>query len=307
MNVSQLNHPTDRLLYVIAGPTAVGKTAIAIQLAQTLQTEIVSADSRQCYYDMTIGTAKPSSEELAAVHHYFIDDFPVEEALTAADYEQLALGYLQKVFRKNKTAVVCGGTGLYIRALCEGLDEMPEINDHVVTEVNRNYEMEGLEWLQNAVAQEDPLFYSIGEIQNPARLIRALIFKRSTGKSILDFRTGNKKERPFKIIKTGLELPRPVLYERINHRVDMMMEQGLLDEVKSLYPKHHLKNLQTVGYAELFDHLDGKCTLIEAVEKIKQNTRHYAKRQMTWFKKDTDMNWFAADDPDVVQKILAIQ
>lgn len=307
MNVSQTTNQNNHLLYVIAGPTAVGKTAIAIQLAQALQTEIVSADSRQCYNDMTIGTAKPSAEELKAVHHYFIDEFPVEQALTAADYEQLSLGYLQKIFRKHNTAVVCGGTGLYIRALCDGLDEMPEINDSVLTDVNENYKAEGIEWLQKAVAKEDPLFYSLGEIQNPARLIRALVFIRSTSKSILDFRTGNKKNRPFKTIKIGLELPRPVLYDRINRRVDIMMKEGLLDEVKSLYPKHHLKNLQTVGYAELFDYLDGNGSLDQAIEKIKQNTRHYAKRQMTWFKKDTEMNWFAADDPDILSKICQLR
>lgn len=291
--------------FVITGPTASGKTTAAIQLAQKLGTAVISADSRQCYNEMTIGTAKPSPEELSAAPHYFINAFPVTESLTAADYEELALNYLHTIFQSNDAAVVCGGTGLYIRALCEGLDEMPEISIDIAQDVQEKYEMLGLSWLQQSVRGEDPQFYTQGEIQNPARMLRALIFKRSTGESILNFRTGSKKERPFRIVKIGLELPREVLYERINARVDEMMEQGLLDEVRALYPLRHLKNLQTVGYVELFDYLDKKLTLPEAVEKIKQNTRHYAKRQMTWFKKDKEIHWLPADDPGIADKILS--
>jgi len=292
---------------VIAGPTAVGKTAIAIALAESLNTEIVSADSRQCYREMSIGTAKPSAEELRQVRHYFIDSFPVTEELDAADYEQLALDYLSEVFKTHTAAVVCGGTGLYIKALCEGLDSMPGVDEVIAVQVNREYEERGLAWLQQAVMQEDPEFYSKGEIKNPARLLRALIFKRSTGESILSFRSGTVKERPFRIIKVGLELPRELLYERINKRVDIMMREGLLDEVRELYPHKHLKNLQTVGYTELFDHLDGKYSLDEAVEKIKQHTRNYAKRQMTWFTKDKAINWFRANDTEVINKISALK
>ncbi|MBN8670942.1 MAG: tRNA (adenosine(37)-N6)-dimethylallyltransferase MiaA [Chitinophagales bacterium] len=292
--------------YIIAGPTAVGKTAIAIALAKRLGTEIVSADSRQCYREMSIGTAKPSTSELTSVKHHFIDTHSVTTALDAADYETLALGYLQNIFATHDAAVVCGGTGLYIKALCEGLDTMPAVSDEVVHDVNNEYETRGLQWLQHAVMEEDPDFYKEGEIKNPARLLRALIFKRSVGESIINYRTGEKKKRDFRIVRVGLELPREVLYERINTRVDKMMENGLLDEVRNLYSLRHLKNLQTVGYSELFEHIEGLYTLQEAVDKIKQNTRHYAKRQMTWFRKDKEMHWLQADDPQVLDKILAL-
>lgn len=292
--------------YVIAGPTAVGKTAVAIELAKRLGTTIVSADSRQCYREMSIGTAKPSPAELQEVKHYFIDSFSVNEELDASDYEELALAYLSEIFQEHDTAVVCGGTGLYIKALCEGLDNMPAIDTAIAKELNTKYELFGLKWLQQSIMQEDPAFYNQGEVKNPARMLRALIFKRSTGESILNFRTGKVKERPFHIIKVGLELPREVLYQRINQRVDHMMQDGLLEEVQRLYPLKRLKNLQTVGYSELFDHLDGKYTLEEAVEKIKLNTRHYAKRQMTWFRKDKDIHWFPATEAGLIDKILAL-
>ncbi len=283
-----------------------GKTAIAIALAKRLGTEIVSADSRQCYREMSVGTAKPSAEELLVVKHHFIDTHSVTTALDAADYETLALGYLQDIFATHDAAIVCGGTGLYIKALCEGLDTMPAVSDEVVRDVNNEYETRGLQWLQHAVMEEDPDFYKEGEIKNPARLLRALIFKRSVGESIINYRTGEKKKRDFRIVRVGLELPREVLYERINTRVDKMMENGLLDEVRNLYSLRHLKNLQTVGYSELFEHIEGLYTLPEAVDKIKQNTRHYAKRQMTWFRKDKEMHWLQADDPQVVDKILVL-
>lgn len=255
---------------------------------------------------MTIGVAKPSLAELQAVKHYFINEFPVNRAVTAADYESLALQYLDEVFAHSDNAVVCGGTGLYIKALCEGLDEMPAVDASIAALVEHDYLRHGLAWLQQAVATEDPTFYSSAETQNPARLLRALSFIRSTGASISQYRTNTRKQRPFSIIKIGLELPRPVLYSRIDHRVNAMMEQGLLDEVKSLQPYRHLKNLQSVGYTELFDYLDGKCTLPEAVDKIKQHTRNYAKRQLTWFKKDTEMNWLSADDPSLTDRILSL-
>lgn len=296
--------PHPHTVYVIAGPTAVGKTAIAIQLAQRLGTSIISADSRQCYREMTIGTAKPTEEELTQVHHYFINSHTVTEHLTTADFEQLALGYLQEIFKTNDAAVVCGGTGLYIKSLCEGIDEMPDVDVTIEREVNEQYQQQGIEWLQNAVQQEDPEFYQQGEMQNPVRMIRALSFIRSTGKSILSYRTGVKTVRPFNIIKIALDLPREVLYERINRRVDIMMEQGLLEEVKQLYPQRHLKNLQTVGYSELFDYMDGKYTLEEATDKIKQHTRNYAKRQLTWFRKDKEFHWLEAGDAHIIDKIL---
>ena len=291
---------------IIEGPTAVGKTAISIRVAHPLRTEIVSADSRQCYAEMSIGTAKPSADELRQVKHHFIGEFPVTHQLTAADYERLALGYLDNIFIHHDTAIVCGGTGLYINALCNGLDEMPQVDATIAAAINDTYSKEGLAWLQNAVQTEDAAFYATGEIHNPSRLLRALSFIRSTGRSITEYRTSTRKGRPFRIIKIGLELPREILYERINKRVDVMMQEGLLEEVRSLLPYRDLKNLQTVGYSELFDHLEGNCTLAEATDKIKQHTRNYAKRQMTWFKKDKDIVWLPADDPTVAQQIAAL-
>ncbi len=297
---------TRNTVYIIAGPTASGKTAAAIALAQRLGTAIVSADSRQCYEGMTIGTAKPDTIELATVPHYFIDCFPPTTPLTAADYEKLALGYLEKIFVTRNTAVVCGGTGLYIKALCEGLDNMPETNPDINNQVEASYKDLGITWLQQAIAAEDPEFYKTGEIHNPARMLRALAFVRSTGTSILQYRTSQPKARPFDIVKVALDLPREVLYDRINKRVDTMLAQGLVAEVQALIPYRHLKNLQTVGYAEIFDYLDGSCTLPEATEKIKQHSRNYAKRQITWFKKDTQFTWLSANDPELIEKILQL-
>ena len=254
---------------------------------------------------MTIGTAKPTPAELAEVKHYFIDEFPITASLTAADYERLALGYLEEIFKSRATAVVCGGTGLYIKALTDGIDDMPQVNEDISDEVAAGYLEHGIKWLQEAIMNEDPWFYQSSEKDNPVRLIRALVFVRSTGESILSYRRGEKKQRDFKAIKIGLELPRVLLYDRINMRVDTMMANGLLDEVKSLYPQKELKNLQTVGYSELFDYLDGECSLEEAVDKIKQHSRNYAKRQMTWFKKDGDVHWYDAGDNDLVEKIFS--
>lgn len=298
--------PAGKTLFVIAGPTAVGKTAVAIALAKQLGTEIISADSRQCYKGMTIGTAKPTAEELAQVRHHFIDCLDIGTHFTAADYETFAMNTLTDIFEKYDTAVVCGGTGLYIQALCTGLDEMPEVDKSIVSEAEALYEKFGIGWLQQAVASEDPNFFTAGEVHNPARLLRALSFVRATGKSITEFRTGTGKKRPFDIIKIGLELPREVLYARINTRVDQMIAHGLLDEVKSLLPHRHLKNLNTVGYSELFDYLDGKYSLAEAIEKIKQHTRNYAKRQLTWFRKDKEFVWMNAGETGLIHRILHI-
>ena len=290
-------------LIVIAGPTAVGKTAIAIELAKLLNTEVISADSRQCYRGMTIGTAQPSAEERAIVPHHFVDCYDVQEALNAADFERFALEKLNQIFSKSQYAIVCGGTGLYIKALCEGLDDMPSIDSTINQNVLDNYASKGIEWLRESLQKNDPDFVAVGEMENPARMLRALAFKLSSGSSIVQFRTGIKKERPFQIIKVGLELPREQLYERINQRVEIMMQQGLLQEVQQLYPQRHLKNLQTVGYAELFEYLEKRMTLAQAVEKIKQHSRNYAKRQLTWFKRDDEWKWFMANEAEIVQKI----
>jgi len=281
---------------VIAGPTAVGKTAAAIEVARHFGTEIISADSRQCYKELNIGVARPSEEELQAVPHYFVASHSVHNKINAAFFEQYALKKAAELFQKHDTIVIVGGTGLYIKAFCEGMDAMPHVPEEIQQQVRTNYKEKGLEWLQEQVQQNDPKFYSVGEIKNPQRLMRALEMYLTTGRSFLQFRQGKRAERHFEIIKIGLELPREELYGRINQRVDVMMESGLLEEVKSLMPFKHLNALQTVGYKELFAYLEGSIRLDEAIDEIKKNTRHYAKRQLTWFKKDTSYQWFSPNN-----------
>ena len=278
-------------LIIIAGPTAVGKTAIAIEIAKHFGTEIISADSRQCYKELNIGVARPTQEELAAVPHHFIASHSIHETVNAGIFEQYALGKLQEIFQHNDIAVMVGGTGLYIKAFCEGIDAMPEVTELVRKEITSAYEQYGLSWLQDQIKILDPEFYVVGEMQNPQRLMRALEVFKATGKSILHFRRGQKAERDFKIVKIALDLPKEILHRNINNRVDNMMEHGLLDEARLLIPYQHLNALQTVGYTELFDHLEGGVSLSAAVEKIKQNTRNYAKRQMTWLRKDKGIIW----------------
>lgn len=241
---------------------------------------------------MNIGAAKPSPEELAAVRHYFINSHTIHDEVNAGVFEQYALAATSEIFEKHAIAIMVGGTGLYIKAFCEGMDDIPAANPQIRQQVLSDYEEKGLEFLQKQLAEKDPDFWQIAEQQNPQRLMRALEIFLSTGKSVSLFQTGNKKERPFNIIKIGLELPRFQLYEQINNRANAMMEKGLLAEAKELYSYKSLNALQTVGYRELFDFIEKKYSLNEAVEKIKTNTRHYAKRQLTWFKKDTTINWY---------------
>lgn len=282
-----------KTVIIIAGPTAVGKTAVAIDLANSFGTEIISADSRQCYKELTIGVARPSEEELAAVPHHFIASHSVHEKINAAFFELYALEKVQQLFQTHDVVIMVGGTGLYIKAFCEGLDKVPEVPEPIRVEITACYQSQGLQWLQQEVATTDPEFYRIGEIQNPQRLMRALEVMRATGKSIVSFRKGEKAKRDFRLIKLALELPKEQLHQNINRRVDKMMEEGLEAEVRSLLHCQHLNALQTVGYKELFDYLNGQCSLPDAIEAIKKNTRQYAKRQMTWFKKDKEYAWFA--------------
>ena len=278
---------------IIVGPTAVGKTSLAIELAQHFSSEIISADSRQCYKELNMGVAKPSAEQLQKVKHWFINSHSVVDEVNSKVFEVYALQKAEEVFKHDHLAVMVGGTGLYIKAFCEGMDEVPVIDPQIREELIAGFKKNGLQWLQKEVEKNDPLFFSKGEIQNPQRMIRALEVKLSTGRSILEFQSHQKKERNFKIVKIGLELPKEELHQNINKRVDDMMNSGLLDEVKSLSSFKHLNALQTVGYRELFDHLEGKITLADAIEQIKTNTRQYAKRQMTWFKKDKDVKWLS--------------
>jgi len=283
-----------RTVIIIAGPTAVGKTAVAIQLAQQFNTEIISADSRQCYREMNIGVARPSPEELAAVPHHFIASHSIQEEVNAGVFEQYALTKSEVLFANHPVVIMTGGTGLYIKAFCEGIDEMPAIPSAIRDEIIQAYEKKGLPWLQEQIQRKDPFFWQTAEQQNPQRLMRALEFVEATGKSITQFRAGKKAVRPFRIIQIGLEMPREILNQRINQRVDIMMQAGLLAEATSLFPFRSLNALQTVGYQELFDHLEGKTDLNKAVELIKQHTRQYAKRQMTWFKKNSSIHWVNA-------------
>jgi len=287
---------TKPTIIIISGPTAVGKTSFAISLAQHYQTDIISADSRQCYKEMKIGVARPSTEELAAVKHYFIASHNVTDDLNAGSFEKYALAAADEIFQKNKLAIMVGGTGLYIKAFCEGIDPMPVVPDEIRKQVIEGYNNKGLIWLQKELQQKDPAFWEVAEQQNPQRLMRALEVLYATGQSIMAYRTEKKIQRPFNIIKIGLELPKEQLHQHIHTRVDQMMELGLLDEVRSLTPFRTHNALQTVGYRELFDHLDGNTSLDQAVTNIKTNTRHYAKRQMTWFKKDTDIQWLQASE-----------
>jgi tRNA dimethylallyltransferase len=281
---------------VIVGSTAVGKTTLAIQLAQHFNTSIISADSRQCFKELNIGVAKPSADELQLVPHYFINSHSINEEVNAASFEKYALQKANEIFAQHDTAVLVGGTGLYVNAFCSGIDEVPAIDPAIREKIIAHYEQNGLEWLQNEVQKNDPVYFAKGEMKNPQRLMRALEVKLSSGKSIIEFQTRQKKQRDFNIIKIGLEQPKEQLHKNINHRVDSMMEQGLLAEVENLLPYKNLNALQTVGYKELFDYFDGNTTLTNAIEGIKINTRKYAKRQMTWFKKDEGIKWVRAGD-----------
>jgi tRNA dimethylallyltransferase len=285
-----------KTVIIIAGPTAAGKTAVALRLAQQLKTEIISADSRQCYREMEIGVAKPSQAELKTIHHYFINSHSIHQPVNAADFEDYALKAVEKIFSTNDVAVMVGGTGLYIKAFCEGLDNIPAIDPDLHNEINATYNNLGLAWLKEEVSKLDPLFYASGEIDNPHRLLRALEVVKSTGQSIRHYQTRNKKQRDFNIIKFGIAPPKPILQNQIDKRVDQMIAAGLVDEVKSLLPFKSMPPLRTVGYSEIFEYLEQKLTFESAVENIKTHTRQYAKRQMTWFRKDPEIRWFQPND-----------
>jgi tRNA dimethylallyltransferase len=273
---------------IIAGPTAVGKTAAAIETALALGTEILSADSRQCYQEMKIGVARPSEEELSAVKHHFIANHSVTENITAASFAKEGRTCLAEIFSRKDHAIVCGGTGLYIKALVEGLDEIPVIDEKFREEVSSLYAEQGVDALRAELLRLDPDFATMGDANNPARMMRALEVVMATGEPIRTFQKGsvmNDEERGFSVSYRILDLPREELYDRINKRVDNMIREGLEEEVRGLMPYRERPSLQTVGYQEFFDFFDGKCSRDEAIEKIKQHTRNYAKRQITWFKK----------------------
>ena len=285
-----MNHSL-KTVYCIVGPTAVGKTNFAIQMAQNLKTEIISADARQCYQEMNIGVARPSLKELSLVPHYFIASHSIHQPIHVVDFEEYALNKLNNIFANCPVAIVVGGSGLYFQALTEGLDMMPVIDNSIKSEINNNYLEFGLEWLQNQIKLKDPIFWESVDKNNPRRLIRALELIYQTKDSFSKLQKGISKKRDFNIKWIGLNIDRNELYQQINHRVDTMLESGLLNEVKELIPYSHLRPLQTVGYSELFQYFNNECSLDEAINKIKQHSRNYAKRQITWFSKNKNIQW----------------
>lgn len=294
-----------KTLIVIAGPTASGKTAFSINLAKALDTVIISADSRQFYKEMSIGTAAPTPDELSQVKHYNVHNISIEDKYDVAEYEKDVLQLLDTLFQEHEYVILTGGSGLFIDAVCNGIDEMPDITAETREKVENLYREGGLRALQNAVQQLDPEYFSIVDQQNPRRLQRALEVCYQTGKSFTSFRQKQTAPRNFNSIKFALLWDRETLNRRIDLRVDMMMEQGLLEEARSLYPMRHLNALNTVGYKELFAYFDGNCTLKEAVEQIKIHTHQYAKRQMTWLHKDERYIWVKPDEMEKVVNLIS--
>ncbi|WP_184542660.1 tRNA (adenosine(37)-N6)-dimethylallyltransferase MiaA [Mucilaginibacter sp. FT3.2] len=296
--------PPNKTLIVIAGPTAIGKTAAAIEVAKHFNTVVVSADSRQFFREMSIGTAKPSADELAQVKHYFIDSHGVTEPFSVGDFEKQGLVLLDELFKTHDHVILAGGSGLYIKAICEGFDDLPTADPSIREKLNQKLEEKGIAHLQEKLKQADPVYYHEVDLGNPQRIIRALEVFESSGLPISSYRQATVNKRPFRIVKLALNMPRELLYKRINLRVDMMLQQGLLAEAESLLPYRHLNALNTVGYSEIFDYLDGNTTLDKAVEMIKQNTRRFAKRQLTWFRKDQSFIWLDAGTPGLVAKMV---
>ncbi|GAA4096977.1 tRNA (adenosine(37)-N6)-dimethylallyltransferase MiaA [Mucilaginibacter panaciglaebae] len=301
-----MNHQSPKTLIVIAGPTASGKTAAAISLAQHYKTVILSADSRQFYREMSIGTAKPSWIELAAAKHYFIDSHSITDNFSVGDFEKQALALLDEQFKVHDVIITVGGSGLYIKALVDGFDDIPQANPEIRERLNKELTLKGIEPLKKKLKEVDPDYYDEVDLNNPQRIIRALEVHKASGKPFSSYRKAGVNKRPFNILKIALDMPREVLYHRINQRVDVMLEQGLVAEARSLIFHRHLNALNTVGYSELFDHFDNKISLEKAIDQIKQNTRHFAKRQLTWFRKDNNIHWLKPEDirPDVIERLL---
>ena len=291
-------------LIVVAGPTAVGKTTLAVSLAKYYKTEIISADSRQFYREMDIGTAKPSLEELNAVKHHFINSHSITDAFNVGDYEREAIKLLTRLFKKHDMVIAVGGSGLFINALINGFDDIPQSSAKNREKLNRLFSEKGISFLKEKLKDIDPEFYKEVDLNNPQRLIRALEVYETTGKPFSNFRKKVQKTRPFNIIQIGLNIDRNQLYENINNRVDLMINNGLIKEVEKLTSFWHLNPLNTVGYSELFDFFDGNSTMDEAILKIKQNTRRFAKRQLTWFNKSENIKWFQPEELEGITRYL---
>lgn len=292
----------EKTLIAVVGPTAIGKTALAISLAKHFQTEIISADSRQFYKEMSIGTAVPSHGELKEVKHHFIQHLSIAEPWSVGDFEKAAMALLDELFQTHDLIVVVGGSGLYIQALAEGLDHFPDVQPNVRQNLNQKYAEEGISYLQSRLQKIDPVYHKQVDLQNPHRLIRAIEVYESSGKPYSSFLKRSRKKRSFRTIYIGLNTDRKVLYQRIEERVDSMMQAGLLEEARKLIEFKNLGPLQTVGYQELFEHIEDHCSLEAAVLEIKKNTRRYAKRQLTWYRKNEQINWVEFNMP--VEEII---
>ena len=289
-----------KTLIVITGPTAVGKTALCLEIAKHFDIPIINADSRQIYRELRIGTAQPTKEQMQEVKHYFVGTLGLDDYYSASLFEQQVLECLEQQFQTNDYALLSGGSMMYIDAVCDGIDDIPTIDDETRALMKQRLADEGLEALVEELRRLDPEYYEIVDRQNPRRVVHALEICTMTGKTYTSFRKREKRQRPFQIIKIGLNRPREELYDRINQRVDQMMADGLLEEARSLYPLRHLNALNTVGYKELFDYLEGRWPLEEAVERIKGNTRRYARKQLTWYKKDERMKWFHPQETEQI-------
>jgi len=293
-------------IILIVGPTAIGKTGLSIELANALNTEIISCDSRQFYKELKIGSAPPSAKELLAAKHHFIHHLSVKEDYNAGEFEINAIAKIKELHKTKDTIIVVGGSGLYVDAICKGFDKMPEIANKIRIKLNSKLKEKGIVWLQEEVKKADPNFYTTCDQQNPQRLLRALEIYIATGETYSSYKSAIPKERPFEIIKIGLTTEREILYKRINTRVDRMLENGLLEEVELLIPFQKKNALQTVGYKEIFSFFNNECTLEKAVEDIKKNTRRFAKRQLTWFRKDKDITWFESNQIDEISLFIGL-
>ena len=291
-------------LLVILGPTAIGKTKLAIDIAKTFDAAIISADSRQFYKELKIGVAAPTDEELKVVKHHFVGNLSINEYYNVSKFENEVLEFLNGYFQNKRYAVMASGSGLYIDAVCKGIDELPDPDDNLRRQLKKTLKNNGLESLLKQLEQLDPEYYKIVDLNNPNRIMRALEVCLKTGKTYTSLRNNKPKKRDFEIIKIGLNRPREELFEIIENRVDKMIEQGLPDEVKGLWKYKNLNALNTVGYKEIFDYFDGNCTLDQAIDKIKTNTRRYAKRQLTWFKKDKSIHWFHPDEKEKIVEFV---
>lgn len=295
---------TRKKLIVVAGPTAVGKTDVAIRLAQHFHTEVVSADARQVYKELDIGVAKPDAAQLATVRHHFISSHSIRDNFNAASYGEEALLLIRRLFETHDKVILCGGSGLYIKSILEGFDDVPEVDKDIRTKITEEYKEKGLSWLQDEVKKRDPDYFEIVDQKNPHRLIRALEVSTSTGMKMSDWRKQSKRQLEFNVVKIGLALPMEELYHRIDSRMDQMIADGLFDEAEKLYKNRDLQALQTVGYREIFAFMDHSYDKDEATRLLKRNTRHYAKRQMTWFRKDPEFTWVRPDQWDQIVNLV---